>query len=1768
MKHSVRTTEDGTKYVVLDGNIFVDGNGKALSPKQAYNALVGQEITLEDGDTITFVRRLAHKEMYKELFKKHPGYDGTFDIIAVNWEINKNIVDVFAGSSIQERNQEQKHYHYGVQDFDQRQVYVTDGNEVFRLELNIANLTDGKKVAYVKRFIERAPTEISEKIMKANEAGKTRQHQPSDISIRNDEPIVNPESAEKRSDRDPTAKATLKALDKQGKALEADVENLMEMLRLQGDVTRKDSSILSAARYLSTYHGVIGSKQDPALNKELAGLLKDFYVYLDTEKDLSWEQIAEKAKPVTKWIFKHTEAGRQRSEYARNVLAEIRSKPIRLTETERTQAAEGYDSYEAFRKSAMGSLTLANQGSSLESALQEWSRLYPGAFDAVMEADNKPQALMDTIRGLRTADTSAIEYAYIRDMTQMELARSVYDSFWRMNAVESVRTKNDRAIEELRRKHRAQMTTLQQEQDRAVDTIRRERKASLEQIRNEYRSEIDRAVEATREKYRERQEKTTESRNRAAIRNKIRAFKKRMEDRLLHPTDSKYVPEQLARAIIEVCELIDTDTDLYKADGTINKAQERRNLAKEKLGDLKDAYEKLSKDKELGYSEEYDQQIDTYLGELKEKYSGKRLSDMTTGDLNEFYSILSSIEATLRDAKKLIGWADAQTVYEAGDAILAEQGAITKSRKNGRRNAAQTARDRQLFKTLSPMRNVERMSAYHQDSYLLGIFKKLEDGVRRKNKFVMDAYKSFEALASGKEYDRALYDEYGGRKYTDVNGRKFGVSKMQMMQCILSLERETANNMKHIDKGGFTFADLALLRKGNVKEAISEEHAHRVANATALAAEFREALKGDKWCQDYMEASRKFFNETAKNAINETMLSLKHRIIARDKNYIPFEVDKNFVSREISAENDIQQTINSYGMLKETTQSAPQPLIVTGLNNVIDRHIDRVGNVYGLAVPVRNFNKVWNARSNTGERADPTVKAAIQRNWGNDGVKHIEQAVQDIQGPRIKNQSELYQKVKSGYIGATFALNLSVVGKQIGSMYSATSMLRWRDPVRMTANLLHTMVMHKKISAEVDKYTATAWMRRQGMSDAELHTLLTQAQKPGLLRLADKLPAIFNPAKWITAMDHAVALSLWKYAKQDTAKRTGLKGEALLVETAKFYDDLIESTQSMSDMLHRPEIQKSGNWESELFGTFKTDLYQMAGQLQNAAGRFSAKKSKENAQALARTVYGVTRSILWTQLISILFAMIRYKVNPYRDEEDKDITMESFMKRMGFQLAGEFMGYLFPMFGGEAADIAEAIAYGEKPDAFDIIALSAVNDLVDVMSTVAGNIKDGEMPSAEDMKKVAVKALQLLGLPANNIVRTIDAIKLHAEDIANGEFLSFEAGANRSTTNHVYRIVDELDSGNSKTAQAYFDQAVEEIARDKAKGGEYGTDEVKEAKSQLKSTLGKLYKDGLVTRSIAEDMLRDYWELGDEDIYWTFDKWDYAMENGTSDGYQKNGKVYAAALAGEDISGIMAELEEHGKEEKDVLSELKSEIGAWYTDEESDIRITRDQAGEMLQRYLGLNAEEAETQLRNWDFEIENGYGLDDIRQTYLDEEITAAEARAVLMGRKGDTQEEADRKIAEWDFEKTYDFPYSDRRQGYAKGKISSSDLLREMMEISGYTKEKAEEQLRAYDWLKDNPGYDLSVDDAIAYTKPVEGIGKSISNTGIRPDVFLDYRGKAAKCKGTDSDGDGKTDSGSKKEQLLAVIDQLPISAEQKDALYFLNGWAKSKLWQAPWR
>ena len=69
------------------------------------------------------------------------------------------------------------------------------------------------------------------------------------------------------------------------------------------------------------------------------------------------------------------------------------------------------------------------------------------------------------------------------------------------------------------------------------------------------------------------------------------------------------------------------------------------------------------------------------------------------------------------------------------------------------------------------------------------------------------------------------------------------------------------------------------------------------------------------------------------------------------------------------------------------------------------------------------------------------------------------------------------------------------------------------------------------------------------------------------------------------------------------------------------------------------------------------------------------------------------------------------------------------------------------------------------------------------------------------------------------------------------------------------------------------------------------------------------------------------------------------------------------------------------------------------------------------------------------------------------------------------------------------------------------------------------------------------------------------------ITASQYEEYYNAVKGLTGEDLDGDGKTDSGSKKKKVLAAIDNLPLTSDQKDTLFYLNGYGKSTIGEAPW-
>ena len=144
---------------------------------------------------------------------------------------------------------------------------------------------------------------------------------------------------------------------------------------------------------------------------------------------------------------------------------------------------------------------------------------------------------------------------------------------------------------------------------------------------------------------------------------------------------------------------------------------------------------------------------------------------------------------------------------------------------------------------------------------------------------------------------------------------------------------------------------------------------------------------------------------------------------------------------------------------------------------------------------------------------------------------------------------------------------------------------------------------------------------------------------------------------------------------------------------------------------------------------------------------------------------------------------------------------------------------------------------------------------------------------------------------------------------------------------------------------------------------------------------------------------------------------------------------------------------------------------------------------------------------------------------------------------------------------EKSFNNSFTNYVQGrYDDGELSDNEAKNILVSFGIKSEEEASSKVQYWSFKNEYPDYDLSEEAVNKYYNEVAPSGIGIS-------VYYDYYEQRGKAKGTDSNGDGKADSGSVKSEVLEVIDSLPISSSQKDVLYFLNGWAESTLNEAPW-
>lgn len=236
---------------------------------------------------------------------------------------------------------------------------------------------------------------------------------------------------------------------------QAEIDRLKELLNIQkyGNkaFTLDRKSVEKAASSLLKSANAGGSKA------ELASLLDSFYRYLGTGEGLTWESVSQEAQKAVNFLMENRK--KERDPYNQEVLDWMKGRHVALSQDQISEAEYLYGSMKEFRKALGGTVVLdQNANTSLDQFWQEAASKYGDKFSLDTTAGDMPGALAELVDGLRSGESlNTQEARYYEQEIRRDLTRQVYDSYWDVKPVQSVRDDMQKKLDLLKVEHRQAM---------------------------------------------------------------------------------------------------------------------------------------------------------------------------------------------------------------------------------------------------------------------------------------------------------------------------------------------------------------------------------------------------------------------------------------------------------------------------------------------------------------------------------------------------------------------------------------------------------------------------------------------------------------------------------------------------------------------------------------------------------------------------------------------------------------------------------------------------------------------------------------------------------------------------------------------------------------------------------------------------------------------------------------------------------------------------------------------------------------------------------------------------------------------------------------------------------------------------------------------------------------------------------------------------------------------------------------------------------------
>ena len=1135
---------------------------------------------------------------------------------------------------------------------------------------------------------------------------------------------------------------------------------------------------------------------------------------------------------------------------------------------------------------------------------------------------------------------------------------------------------------------------------------------------------------------------------------------------------------------------------------------------------------------------------DRRVEDILANWEKKQINTMSPREVQQLLDVALNIENEIRTQKKLIDAEDRREVYQQ---VLEVIGDIESTRGRGDRNlpkvigAVKDGGRWLVDGTLTPVRLLRRFTGYQDSDPLYRAALALQQGELKQLDYQRRAYARFESFTK----DRKFMDYLAGKgkqkpiEVTGINekGETVHVKITPDMRVALYLHSRNYQNLRHIQRGGIEIPDYAAYVAGRYTDAYDKATRIRLAPGTVRA--IGETMTTRE--KNYAEEIRNYYNTMSKAEINAVSVKLKGYEVAKVGEYYPIATNRDFVVKEFDAIK-YDGSLESFGFLKERKEGGT-PILLADATRTLERSIQSHAAYIGMAIPMRNFNKLRGVSildsTEAGEvrYQKQSLMDTLRKQWGTNAVKRLETMVADLRGTKPRESGMgMLNRIRSNYAGAVLELNPSTGMKQLIAYPSAASVLGWDA---MAVGLTKWQKVDVKL---IGRYTPLLWHRMQGFIDADLGDFAkNHGHRPRLLN-------------WNQAGDLAVVKQIWKAAEWKVAHENPAllhDVEAWHKATAEFFNRVVLESQANYTTMERGELLRTNNvfWRS--ITMFKTEPFQAFNVLYDGFANVAAKRrqlaaaqqleneegGKEKVQAaeeayraakkrVAQAVPAVIASNLLEAAITFAWALFLGKDKDWRDEESGEITAASFFKKMFIQ-AGSNIAGIVPL-GGQLSEAAQAAIFGDRYYGMETTEVSIIDDtinsLLHIRGSIANMIEAGKTEEeAERARKVRAARDDFFKTLWDESMRLSVSIGVpvgNGEKILKGIFRwAFIAAMGKSEGEYWFRYCTE-----KSTASGRGSADTEALFRAALDGDEESMDRMYAAMAKTKSedsiqaAIRKRTKDavdrGDVDLETAVGILqRLQTDKAADDLYWDVRGWQYMAQTG-AETFGKYNILKDAIFSGGDAAAALQELEAHGVSREDAEGEIRSAIGQWYQGKSADGRtIDQAKAQQLLRDYGGMDAEDAEKTVAKWRCYVETGVAYDEIKTGVLNGSITEQEA-------------------AQW------------------------------LQKYGGKDEKSAAETARKYAFLAENP--------ALAGIYGDEEIEKAAGKyakygSGIPAERFVKYLQEIDALSG-DPDGKGGYISGSRKKKVVAYIAALPLTAAQKDAM-MLADYANYSLKGMPW-